>query len=113
MHLLMTILIGMILAADAQKSCPVTRAPEPVFVPPPPFSPYVADGGFWFGSPNLWTRLDGGGTRQASYERASGYGFKMPWFREGYNAQREPELQLVITAQRLDESSGPVSSRLA
>ncbi|MGI8855805.1 MAG: hypothetical protein ACR2JW_08640, partial [Thermomicrobiales bacterium] len=48
-------------------SCPITRSPSPLFTPPspyPPTPPPLYAGQFWFGTPMLWTMLDGNGTWQ-------------------------------------------------
>src|SRR5512134_1578479 len=43
-------------------TCPITRPPNPPFVPPAPWPPEREGGRFWFGTPELWTELTGSGT---------------------------------------------------
>src|SRR6266542_1441791 len=40
------------------KTCPVTRPPDPLFTPPPPYSRYApAAEEFWYGTDALWTAV--------------------------------------------------------
>lgn len=77
--------------------CPVTRPPDPPFVPPPP---YITPGGrFLLGTTALWTMLNSDGT----WARA-GVGDKFWWWRKGWTPNDDPDRrpQLFVTAQRLD-----------
>jgi hypothetical protein len=89
--------------------CPVTRPPDPPFVPPPPHQAWE-DGRFWLGSNTLWTSLDGDGIWRGIASR-SGVRNKFWWWREGWTwdtdlNSRDPGL--IVTARRLDREAPPV-----
>jgi len=86
---------------SAPADCPVTRPPEPPFVPPSPYSKTAPFGGFWFGTESLWTAVPSNGA-WAGLSYNSGYTQKIFWWRKGYSWTAEPEPELTVTAQRLD-----------
>ena len=79
------------------ESCPVTRPYQTSrFVPPSPYWTKEGTGRFWFGTDKLWTALPIDGVWQ-------GLSFaKLFWWRQGYDAYREPQPKLIITGKRLD-----------
>ena len=91
------------LPSSPPESCPVTRRPDTLFVPPAPYSRYPYPGEFWYGSPALWTALPGNGTWSALPHDESGYSQKLFWWRDGYNWQAEPKPALTVTTTRLDK----------
>jgi hypothetical protein len=106
--MLLTIAVA-VLAAHAP--CPVTLPPDPPFVPPAPYSAQPT-GGFWYGTPRLWTLLTG--TRWQFRRKNSGYFEKVVWFWEGlsladWRSGRGPTL--LITATRLDREASQVTAR--
>jgi hypothetical protein len=82
--------------------CPVTRSPDPVFIPPAPYaSKSPIDGQFWYGSSDLWTLLPAAGTWSALPHDRQGYFQKVLWWRDGYHAETEPKPALTVTGRRL------------
>lgn len=80
------------------ENCPVTRPPQPRFVPPEPWPERPPDGGaFWYGSKDLWTSLPGDGTWPQLAR-----GEKVFWWREGFDGSIENRPALGMTARRLD-----------
>jgi len=77
-------------------ACPVTKAPDPPFLPPQPYRANPGTGGFLFGTPALWAvvfphwRVHGPG------------GSKLPYFRQGYDSRNERNPDLTVVARRLD-----------
>ncbi len=95
-------------------TCPVTRRPEPPFVPPSPYSPgapFTSE--FWYGSEALWTSLNADGTWRGLPYQAGGYTQKVFWWRKGYFWTDEPEPQLSVTGRRLDASAPPLRASKA
>lgn len=96
----------------ASASCPITRPPDPPFVPPPPYSPSAPSlyQGFWYGSAALWTlpRADGI-WRGLPYYRGS-YTQKVFWWRRGYDYQSDPYPDLIVTGTRLDAPAPPLTA---
>jgi len=100
-------------SADEQvpSDCPVTRPPDPPFVPPAPH-PAKETGRFWLGTNALWTSLaDDGIWRGIVSPR--GTRDKSWWWREGWEPDtdwRAHDPGLVITARRLDAEASPVQA---
>jgi hypothetical protein len=90
-------------------TCPVTRPPEPRFTPPPSYPKYPAAGEFWYGTDALWTAVPGNGVWSGLPHNPEGYTQKVFWWREGYSWTDEPEPQLIVTGQRLDEPAPPLN----
>ena len=80
--------------ADGLHGCPVTKAPDSVFVPPAPYRGDVGSGQFLYGTPDLWTVIH-------NRWRVHG-GSKLPYFRQGFDAKKEPDPQLSVVARPLD-----------
>lgn len=86
-------------------SCPVTRPPNPLFVPPSPYPPtppplYV--GQFWYGTETLWTMVGADGMWQRLPYANGVYVQKTFWWRRGYDWQAAPDPALVVTGKRLN-----------
>jgi hypothetical protein len=84
-------------------SCPVTRPPDPPFVPPAPYlekAPYEGD--FWYGTAALWTMLGEEGSWEQLPYYDGAYSQKTVWWREGYDWRAEPEPRLQVSGRRLD-----------
>src|ERR1039458_8627858 len=60
-------------AANINNKCAVTTAPNPPFVPPPPYSPYAGEGDFLYGTDSLWTIVHPGPWKLGHY------GAKLPY----------------------------------
>ena len=87
-----------------QDGCPVTRPPNPPFIPPEPWPaqpPGQVSGPdtyqFWYGSPELWTALP----KDGSWPQL-GRGEKFWWWSERFDVNEDDTPDLVVTARRLD-----------
>jgi len=90
-------------------NCPVTVSPVPAFTPPAPYdalNSFVDH--FWFGSSLLWTAIPVNGIWNALPHNPTGYTQKILWWRDGYVWDQEPEPNLIVTGERLDESAPPL-----
>jgi hypothetical protein len=84
-------------------SCPVTKEPDPPFVPPAPY-PEKEAGRFWLGTNALWTSLAEDGIWRGIVS-PSGMRDKFWWWREGWEPDtdwRDHDPGLIVTARRLD-----------
>jgi hypothetical protein len=84
--------------ADGKQGCPVTTAPDPPFVPPPPFRVNAGSGEFLYGSPALWAVV------QRHWQIHGFTGSKLPYFHQGYDWTKENNPRLTVVARRLDGS---------
>jgi hypothetical protein len=88
-------------------SCPVTRRPDPAFVPPTAW-PATPPGGpgatFWYGTDDLWTAVNNDGSWGAPND-TGGYFDKSFWWSAAFNVYEEPEPSLQVTARRLDRAA--------
>ena len=94
-------------------TCPVTRRPNPSFVPPSPYpaTPGPGPGTFWFGTPKLWTSLPTSGEWRGlrGYEPTDlSYRQKLFWWRQGSYWVAEPRPKLIVTGRQLDASEPPL-----
>lgn len=92
--------------AFAADTCPVTKPPEPPFIPP---SPYPEAGGksFYIGTPKLWV-LVYAGPWDGLPRWPEGYRQKIVWWSEGYNAKNDPRPSIEISGRRLDGNAPPL-----
>jgi uncharacterized protein YceK len=94
--------------------CPVTTSENVSFQAPEPYSPSAPwEGFFWFGSEELWTALQTNGVWTGLPHNPEGYSQKIPWWREGYIWNEEPEPALVVTGERLDAKVPPLNASKA
>lgn len=85
-------------------SCPATPPPHPPFAPPEPYPATASQFGgdkVWYGSDELWTLLDTDGTWEMVRDK-HGLFDKSFWWRAGFDAMRDPNPNLTLTARRLD-----------
>jgi hypothetical protein len=75
--------------------CLVTKSSDQPFVPPFPKPADQAEDNFSFGTDRLWTQLPAHGTWR-------GLPHYLFFGRQGYDADKEPEPKLTVTARRLD-----------
>ena len=95
-------------------TCPLTVPQVPAFVPPAPYDSLNSfKDHFWFGSNALWTIVPSSGTWGSLPLNPSGYTQKILWWRDGYVWDQEPEPNLIVTGERLDASSSPLSASKA
>jgi hypothetical protein len=94
----------------APESCPVTKPPDPPFIPPAPYPTKITDS-FWFGTQKLWTYLP----NKAAWNGLPHYSPSDPTFRQkiffwhnGYNLRIEPRPHLIVTGRRLDATVPPL-----
>jgi hypothetical protein len=95
------------------KSCPVTVPQQPPFEPPAPYSDLGWYGNFWYGSHSLWVALPQNGIWSSLPHNPEGYTQKIPWWREGYDWEAEPEPALIVTGERLDVKAPPLNASTA
>jgi hypothetical protein len=89
-------------------SCPVSVPQDPPFTPPTPYSELAHEGYFWYGSNALWASLPQDGVWHSLPQNEHGYGQKLPWWREGYVWDEEPQPDLIVTGERLDAEAPPL-----
>jgi hypothetical protein len=90
-------------------NCPVTVQQVPAFVPPAPYDSLNSfKDHFWFGSSSLWTNIPINGTWNELPHNPEGYAQKVLWWRDGYVWDQEPEPNLIVAGERLDESAPPL-----
>jgi hypothetical protein len=75
--------------------CLVTKSSDQPFVPPFPKPADQAEDNFSFGTDRLWTQLPAHGTWR-------GLPHYLFFGRQSYDADKEPEPKLTVTARRLD-----------
>src|SRR2546428_746526 len=64
-------------SSPADRSCATTRAPDPPFVPPAPYSRLAPGDQFWYGTPALWTALPRNGAWLGLPREPAGYSQKV------------------------------------
>lgn len=103
-----TVISGTVLQSPPAK-CPVAVPPDPAFKPPAPYDALNSfKDHFWYGSSALWTTIPVNGTWNALPHNPEGYTQKILWWRDGYVWDQEPEPNLFVTGERLDESAPPL-----
>ena len=95
---------------SSQAACPITRAPQPPFIPPPPYSITAPSSQIWFGWPALWTAITSSGTWPGLPDESGSYVQKVFWWRDGYDWRSEPTPQLSITGVRIDGPAKPLEA---
>ena len=110
MRALVLTLVAFALPAFSADSCPVTKKPAPVFVPPAPYNSSPLSGGFLLGSASLWTFVN---TYDFSPDRGRPQGppytFKLVYWHPGLNWHHTDETKaLTVVARRLDAPSAPI-----
>ncbi len=95
--------------STSTSDCPVTVPPVQAFVPPAPYDSLNSfNDHFWFGTNSLWTLIPNNGAWGALPQGSEGYTQKILWWRDGYVWDQEPEPNLIVTGERLDESAPPL-----
>ncbi|HJS19382.1 MAG TPA: hypothetical protein VJ785_11590 [Anaerolineales bacterium] len=102
-----------IAARTPPKDCPVTVPRDPLFIPPPPYSKMSTEEYFWYGSNSLWVSLPQDGVWSGLPHDSHGYSQKLPWWREGYVWDEEPEPALIVSGERLDAEDSPLVASTA
>jgi hypothetical protein len=83
-------------------TCPITRPPDLVFVPPKPYHEIAHYGQFWYGHEDLWTALHPDGRWYALPHDEQGYTQKVFWWRQGYDPATEPQPRIAMSGRRID-----------
>ena len=86
-------------------ACLTTLSGDHQFTPPSPYdSLSVPDGMYWYGTSAFWTRLaaDGVWHTTGNVDRNGGYVAKLFFWSRDFDWRKEPQPDLIITAQRLD-----------
>jgi hypothetical protein len=90
-------------------NCQMTVPQNPAFVPPAPYDSLNSfNDHFWFGSSALWTLIPSNGEWNALPHSPEGYIQKILWWRDGYVWDHEPEPNLIVNGERMDESAPPL-----
>lgn len=92
--------------------CPISVPPKAEFIPPsiPYVSPQTSfPNEFWLGSEHLWTALPENGIWSNLPHNPEGYTQKIFWWSDLFSLKDEPEPNLVVTGQRLDEKALPLN----
>ncbi len=95
---------------SAQATCPLTvSGGTSSFTAPAPYSP-AAPGSdlFWYGSEGLWTALPKNGIWSDLPLNPEGYTQKILWWSESFSVDSEPEPNLTVSGERLDEEAPPL-----
>jgi hypothetical protein len=84
--------------------CLTTLAPNPPFVPPAQYRVDAPDGGFWYGTDQLWTALGFGGkwSMRNNVLHGKGYRTKLTFWARSFDWRTETEPKLVVIAKCLD-----------
>src|SRR5690242_17872750 len=85
-------------------SCPVTRRPDKMFVPPAPYQTELSNGCFWLGTEKLWTELCENQVWEWTPHRPGheqDLTAKIFWARVGYSYRTEPVPKLEVTGRRI------------
>ncbi|MBA3943429.1 MAG: hypothetical protein H0X37_02570 [Herpetosiphonaceae bacterium] len=88
-------------------ACPVTRPPNPPFVPPPPYlssPPSLDPHDFWYGTGELWTNLPKDDVWGQLPHEDAGFTQKVFWYQDF----DKPESGLTVTGRRLDAAAPPL-----
>jgi hypothetical protein len=98
------------LPIDLQDTCPTTKQHQGTdFTPPLPYSVKAPEGYFYFGTDRLWTSLPADGTWRGLHDDQA-YGQKISWWRQGYDWNLQPRLELVVTGKRLGDPTSVLLS---
>jgi hypothetical protein len=95
-------------------SCPITIPQVSLFIAPAPYSatpPWPNQ--FWYGSKSLWVALPTNAIWSSLPLNPEGYTQKIPWWRDGYVWDVEPEPPLLVTGERLDDQAPPLNASTA
>jgi hypothetical protein len=95
----------------AAEVCPVTKPPNPAFVPPAPYQVNPGLRAFWFGDKDLWTLLPATGIWKRLPHGDDGYSNKLFLWQEGYDVRKDPQPEITVVVRRLDANAPIVTSR--
>jgi len=94
-------------------SCPVTKPADQHYIPPAPYAAKPSLDQFWFGTDKLWTALPVAGAWSGLPDytpNSPTYRQKLPFWRQGYDPQREPRPNLTVTGRRIDGPAEPLQT---
>ena len=110
--LFMAILLWPGFAPSGIAACLVTLPPNPPFAPPAPYNELRLSGErFWYGTDALWTQMvaDGVWHITNNVDKHNGYADKLIFWAKGFDWRKEPEPELIVTAQRVDGEAPSVA----
>ena len=93
--------------AGEREGCPVTKVPDPPFVPPLPYRAYSGNVQFMYGTAALWSVVN------PHWQMRGFRGSKLPFFRQGYDSRNERNPELTVVARRLDGPSQTIRAARA
>jgi hypothetical protein len=87
-----------LIASRNDSGCAITKRPNPPFVPPAGYgkNPNTSTD-FLYGTELLWTVV-----HQYTWHAGGNDGYKLPYFRRGYDMRTSDNLRLAVVARRLD-----------
>jgi hypothetical protein len=95
--------VSFVLPVCGSAQCPVTTAPNPLFVPSTPYSgANPLPSGFWYGTESLWTWVFDPTRWRSTVAAGAPYDAKLVYWRAGFDAGIEHNPDLTVVARRLD-----------
>lgn len=97
--------ISVVVPHDSPESCPVTKPPEVLFIPPEPYPakpPERYANQFWYGTAELWTMLGTDATWNGLPHNKDGYSQKVFWWSRDFDVSTDPSPAFTLTIERLD-----------
>jgi hypothetical protein len=92
----------------AAPPCAVTKPPNQVFVPAPPYAATPGQAEFYFGSDDFWTTLPNDGVWETQHDHSTYDRNKIVWFSKDYWWLSGMEKDLAVDAKRLDGAAKAV-----
>jgi hypothetical protein len=100
------------LAAVCSAQCPITRPPDPPFVPPAAYAFKVRNSSFFpYGTDELWTELQVDGKWVAFGKEGDGWVYqnKLTFWHRGFDWRKNENPKLTVTGKRLDGDAPKVT----
>ena len=107
-----TLCAGLLVATVCSAQCPITRPPDPPFVPPAAYAFKVRNSSFFpYGTDELWTELQVDGKWVAFGKEGDGWVYqnKLTFWHRGFDWRKNENLKLTVTGKRLDGDAPKVT----